>query len=167
MKRVASMLVWATGALAFAGGELGTKADPLGVPSSPSASAVGIMPIMQMLIALGIVYALLRFVFPKVMAKMGKKLKTGIDSTLKVEESATFPGGSLYIVQARHRTLLLGVSGQGTTMLADLTVDKPYSSEPSFQELVDQASDQPIAEAIIEPAPHVELALERLRKLAG
>lgn len=125
------------------------------------------MPIVQMLVALGIVYAVIRFVLPKVVGKIGKKLTPSLGSSLRIEDSATFPGGSLYVVKARSKVLLLSVSTHGTSLLAELTEEPTSAEELTFTEHLELVEEATPSEAIIEPAPHVELALERLRKLAG
>jgi hypothetical protein len=139
-------------------GILGTKSGG-GYIGSGDAPAVGPMPIIQMLIALGIVLALVKWLLPKALSKVGKKLVTPVGSGIAIEESAAFSGGSLYIVKARGKELLVCVSSSGVSCLADLGTQREPVAEPTFQEMVETAKAA--------PAPEVELALERLVRLGG
>src|SRR3954466_16408318 len=97
-------------ALAVAGdGFLGTKASPVVGGMQADTGGVGFMPFMQMMIALAIVLVLLKFVMPKLVTKLNKKIVTKVGSEIHIEESAAFAGGSLYIVRAKSKTLLLSV----------------------------------------------------------
>lgn len=172
--------------------DLGTKANP--VNSGVGGSSMGIMPFVNVLLALGIVYGLLRFAMPKMMVRMNKRLVPGVSSGIQIEESAAFAGGSLYIVSARGKTLLLAVGSQGVQSLADLTGPEAKSPAPEiFAEIVDREMSAPVfvPKAVIHPevsdpieeeAPAPELrpspipaearedwaiALERLERLAN
>lgn len=149
------------------------------------------MPMLQMLLALGLVLVLLKFLLPKLIGKFGKKLVTKLDGGVKVEESANFPGGTLYVVSARKKTLLVSVAASGVACLADLT-EPTIAPEPlTFQEMVDHAVVEPAASPSMEdaepkpeeqalgsflnlrhqaqPANNIDAqrALDRLRRLAG
>ncbi len=155
-------------AAAFAGDLLGTKADPAGSSNGPSTS-LGLAPMLQMLLALGIVLVLLKVLLPKLLTKFGKKLVTKLDGGIKIEESANFPGGTLYVVKARKKTLLVSVASSGVTCLTDLTEPDPLENQPTFQELVEQV-DTPETFAVVEqPVDQTAThrALERLRRLTG
>jgi len=93
--------------------------------------------LFNVLLALGIVYGLLRYAMPKVLARMNKRLVTGAGSAIKVEESASFAGGSLYVVSARGKTILLAVGAQGVRFLTDLT-EMPTPEAPSFGDMVER-----------------------------
>lgn len=114
----------------------GAKADP--ISSGTSSAAAGFGPLLNVLIALGIVYALLRFAMPKVMSRLNKRLVTDVSGGIRIEESASFAGGNLYIVRARNRELLLSVSTQGVRCLADLSEAKPEPEPPTFGDLVER-----------------------------
>ncbi len=132
-----------------------------------------------MLLAVGIVIFLLKAVLPKIASKVNKKLVTNSTSTLKIEESANFAGGSLYVVRARRKTLLLGVNGTAVTCLADLTEAEDAEPLPkTFDEILDNAergirSPEPEASAVIEapelrtPNSELEVTLQRLQRLGG
>jgi hypothetical protein len=150
--------------------QFGTKKDAL---SSATGSAGSAMPLLQMLIALGIVFALLKFALPKVAGKLNKRLITGVNSSIRIEESANFAGGSLYIVNARERTLLLSVGSNGVSCVADLTVAEKGPEPPLFSEMLDQATPYTPEEIVVEPSrpepdPNdVRRALDRLARLAN
>ncbi len=141
-------------ALAFAQTEFGTKKD-LVLPETKSFSTgPGMMPILQMLLAVGVVIGLLKFALPRLMPLMNKRMNARLGSSIRIEETASFAAGTLYIVQAKSRTLLLSCTQQGVSCLADLTespapVAQPTvasapapSPEPAFFELVDAAQEK-------------------------
>ncbi len=100
-------------------------ADPLGTRASPAsfdASPVGIGPVVQLVVALALVGAGVKFALPAIVKRFGGRLSAEIGGTIRIEESAAFPGGRLYVVEARGRTLLLGTTAQSVSLLADLTV---------------------------------------------
>lgn len=155
---------------ALAGAQnLGTKADSAALAGGAT-SPVGIMPLIQMLIALGIVFALLKFGLPKVATKLNKHLGTPLNSSIRIEESANFAGGALYLVSVKNKTLLLSVGSQGVSCLADVTETTQVSEPATFQELVQSAPEwEPT-----EPQPEtdgslstdaIKIALERLSRL--
>lgn len=115
----------------------GTKSDVIRSGAS-GASGVGLMPFFQMLIALAIVFGLVKILLPKLISKVGKRLVANSGSGVAVHESASFPGGNLYVVEARGRTLLLGVSSAGVSCLADLTEPAP-PAPPAFLEVLERA----------------------------
>lgn len=119
---------------------LGSKKDVIGdVPNT--GAGIGIMPLLQMLVALAIVVGLLKFAVPRLAGKVNKKLVTNINSSIRVEESANFAGGTLYIVQAKSKTLLLSVSSTGTTCLADIS-EAPQKEFPTFNEMLSDHKSQ-------------------------
>lgn len=120
---------------------LGTKADVTTKSSVPDQPLVQPMDMVQMFVALLIVGGLLKWVLPKAIAKLGKKLTSPLGSSIKIEESASFGAGQLQIVTVRDRTLLLCVTGQGVSCLADLTppADKPEPAKDAFIDFLDNA----------------------------
>lgn len=149
------------------GQRLGTKGDVL-VTSAPSSG----VPILQMFVSLAIVLGLLKFVLPKIAGKLNKKLVTPLNSGIKIEESAHFAGGTLYIVNARGKSLLLSVSTTGVQCLSELE-SVPVKQEPLFMEVLKQEVDEPKAPAmaIVNDEPidrkKAEEALARLERLVG
>jgi len=158
-----STSVWAQSALS------GTKADLVGGSTlTQSTSSGGFGPLFNVLLALGIVYGILRFAMPKVMSRISKRLVTGTGSAIRIEESATFAGGSLYVVSARGKTLLLGVGTQGVQTLADLTEERPQPEPATFGEMVQEELTRHTTSEAPEPRPSEwAVALERLERLAN
>lgn len=160
-------VVFATPVLAGAQA-LGTKSDSAALAGG--GSPVGVMPLLQMLIALGIVFALLKFGLPKVASRLNKHLATPLNSSIRIEESANFAGGALYLVNVKQRTLLLSVGTHGVNCLADVTESTPTPELPTFNELVDTASEWEPTEPQPEPEPGlstdaIRAALDRLSRL--
>lgn len=172
MKRLAAIVALIPVA-AFAGpGMLGTRTEATPTVAGGS-SPVGIMPMIQMLVALGIVVALVKFVLPKFLGKVARPTNAGdinIESTAALNAS-----GSLHIVTARGRTLLIGATPTGMTCLADLTdesTDEPEivpvaapTKAKSFEELLASATIADPKPAPARPVDDVARALERLRAL--
>ncbi len=147
----------------------GTKPSTPAQPPAQSGSAVSGLQMLQMLIALGIVGVLLKFGIPKLIGKWGKRLSPGADSTIDVLETAAFGAGQVQVVKVRGRTLLLGITAQNVTCLADLTEheDARQHEEPAFFEMLDEASDEPAYEieerptkAVIEMPVEEEAVIE-------
>lgn len=129
----------------------GTKSDAVRT-TVESPSGMGLMPFFQMLIALGIVFALVKLLLPRILAKMNKRLMPSSGSGIVVEESASFAGGSLYVVNARGKALLLSVSASGVSCLADLS-QAQQPEAPTFLEALEQAEQDttvPLNEPILE-----------------
>lgn len=181
MKIPATLAASAFGAVAFAGDALtGMKADPLSSGASASGSGgVGFMALVQMVVALAIVLVVVKYALPKFASTFNKRLATGTGSSIKVEESAAFAGGNLYVVSVRGKELLLSASASGVVCLADLT-EGPSKPEPlGFDDLLEAAQTAPVARAVVEvpvtdtPAEEVSSgdriadALKRLERLAG
>ncbi|HWA82562.1 MAG TPA: hypothetical protein VG820_03950 [Fimbriimonadaceae bacterium] len=165
-------------ALASAGeGFLGTKASPTMGPIQTDAGGAGFMSFLQMVIALGIVLVLLKFVMPKLVTKLNKKIVTNVGGGIHIEESAAFAGGNLYIVRAKSKTLLLSVTAQGVVCLADLTSEQAAPEPETFRDIVDKELSGPLQPFAVVEAPmevaqdahanDAAAALERLKRLAG
>ena len=141
------------------GQQLGTKKDIVTETKSASGPIVQPMDLIQMVVALAIVAGLVKWVLPKVIGRLGRRISTPVGSTISLEESATFGGGQLQIVSVRGRTLLLCVATSGVTCLADLS--EPPSTrqpeEPVFFDILDQADP---TKAIVTTAPEEDEATE-------
>lgn len=158
MRLLASSAALVLSALTFAQ-EMGTKPD-LVVKAPQNAGGVGAWDMVQMVVALAIVFALLKWALPKLVSRMNKRISTKSGSSITIEESASFGGGNLQIVTARGRTLLLCVAQNGVTCLADLTDTAPKKDEPAFFEMVDKA--------VVEVADERDrIAFDRLSRLTG
>ncbi len=174
MKRALLALIFFPAAALANDGILGTRAGGGISASSNQGSPVGAMPLVQMVIALAIVGFLVRWALPKVLTKVNKKIVTNMGSAIRIEESAAFAGGNLYVVQAKSKTLLLSVSTAGVSCLADITdsTPNPLDNLPTFHEMVESAPGTPPM-AVVEvevptKAPNeIEEALARLRRLSG
>lgn len=159
---------------------LGTKPDPAtGVPTGASPS---IMPVIQILIVAGIVVYGLKSIAPKWIGKMNKRLVTQAGGGIQIDESASFAGGTLYIVRARDRVLLLSVSTNGVQCLSDLTPVQPEPKLPVFMDMIDDSvsargDDTSLPREFVEvedanPIPSEPLdpaakALDRLQRFIG
>ena len=167
-------------------GAFGTKASGgAGTTAAMSNGGPSIFSIIQMIIAVAIVVGLMKFVLPKIVSKMGGKLTTTLNGGIRIEESATFPGGNLYVVTVSDRKLLLGATAQSISTLADLgPVVKPNPG-PAFLDYLDNADTSNVTpateviptravvsvEAPVEAEEEKESdpreALERLARLMG
>ncbi|MCA0360470.1 MAG: flagellar biosynthetic protein FliO [Armatimonadetes bacterium] len=150
MKRL-SALIFATSLSAWSLAQeaattlAGTKPDiVVNQPTQPQPVVNGFQ-FVQMIVALVVVLGLLKFVLPRIVGKVGKGLHTGLNSSIRVEESASFAAGQLHIVSARGKSILIAVTPQGVTTLADLTEEPTAAKpeEPAFFELIDQAKAEP------------------------
>jgi flagellar biogenesis protein FliO len=102
-------------------GILGTKlSSPVPVTTSGT-SGVGVGALIQLLVALGIVAFLLKYLLPKVAGKLTGKFQSKATGGIKLEETVQIPGGALHIVTARGRTFLVGSTPQAIQHLAELT----------------------------------------------
>lgn len=129
-------------------------------PMETAGAGMGVMPLLQMMLAMGIVLGLVKVLLPKIATKLNKRLSTPVGSAIRIEESAAFAGGNLYLVKVREKELLLGVGTNGVTCLADVT--GPVKPEPpAFLEVLEQEE----AKAVV-PNNAVVEALRRLDSLA-
>jgi len=178
MKRFPLLAVLALSAAAWCADPtlVGTKQD-LVLPKSEAPAMVNGMQLVQMIVALAVVIFLLKWGLPKVLGKINSRLTTSVGSSIRVEESASFAAGNLYVVSVRGKTLLLSASPQGVSCLADITEDKAAKKEePAFFEMLDAAkqADEPARAAVRmeaeTPRPDVDdvqAALDRLSRLTG
>lgn len=155
----------------------GTKADPS--PSPTQAPGLGFMPFLQMMFALGIVLVLVKFLMPKLLGGLNKKIVAKSGGGIEIEESATIGGGQLYVVNVRDKSLLLCASQSGVTCLTELGPKKPKVEQPLFMDILQQETAQPshlYVDQQGEPSTvmksalsddEIQAALERLNKLGG
>lgn len=118
-------------------GLLGTKGDNVSEFGN-TGSAGG--SLLQMIIAVLVVFGLMKWLLPKAMAKFNGKLSTGVGSAIKIEESASFPGGTLYVVNVKDKSLLLGVTGTSISTLAELGAVVKNDPGPTFMEMVEASN---------------------------
>lgn len=119
--------------------------QPLGTKKDVVATATNTSPIVQpgdlfqMVIALVIVGALVKWVLPKMVTKLSRRVSTPLGSSIRVEETATIGANQLQVVTVRGRTLLLGLTTTGVNCLADLTEPTKAPEQPAFFEVLDAA----------------------------
>lgn len=125
-------------------GAFGTKGEVSAGPVQATAPGMGAMPFIQMLVALGIVFCIIKFLLPKGMKLLGNKLVPNNSGSIIIEDGAAFAGGHLYIVTARDKTLLLSASQAGVACLADLSNTKGNSAEtPVFMDFLEEEARSP------------------------
>ncbi len=100
-------------------GALGTRGGtPLRTVTPPNSQYAW----LQMTLALLLVAAGLRYGLPRLIGWAGKAgIGSRLDGEIRILESRAVPGGSLLLVKARDRLLLIGATPQGMQLLADLT----------------------------------------------
>lgn len=151
IKRLTTFFATVLAAGVFAGpNQLGTKDDPISAPAQFDAGGPGLMTLLQTILVLGAVLFLLKSFLPKILLKLNKGLKTTLDGGIRIRESATFAGGSLYVVEARSKALLVSVGANGVSCLAELGTTSKDSEQPLFMELVEQAKPMAPLHAVIE-----------------
>ncbi|MBS1705881.1 MAG: flagellar biosynthetic protein FliO [Armatimonadetes bacterium] len=144
----------------------GTKPD-ITLPNSSGfqAPGIGFSQIFQMILAVGIVIALIKFAVPKLAPALTKKFQSGSTAEIKVVESTNFAGGMLHLVTVRGKSILLGSNQQGIQMLADVTGDSKTEQveEKAFFEMVDEAGRAAIPKSAVvrdpdsDPAPQIAI----------
>ncbi|MEN3001549.1 MAG: flagellar biosynthetic protein FliO [Armatimonadota bacterium] len=122
----------------LAPGALGTRGNtPLHTtPSTGSGYAWLQMVLALMLVAVGLRYGLPRLIRWASKTGVGSQL----DGEIRLLESRAVPGGSLLMVKARDRLLLIGTTPQGMQLLADLTMPSKWHAHPEQDA---QATEQP------------------------
>jgi hypothetical protein len=136
------------------------------------------MPLLQLALAVGVIALFLKVWLPKWISRWNRGISATPGGGIKVEESATFAGGTLYVVKVRSKTLLLSCGSNGVACLADISDPAPQHSGPAaFVDLLD-ATQRALREAAprhvgnaAEPAcgesvEHIEAAIARARNLA-
>lgn len=167
MRKAFALLLFLTPCFVFAG-YLGTREEKTSAPMTSAGGPIGVGSLVQMAIALAIVLALVKWVLPKFLGKLNQRLVPSLGSTIKVEESAAFAGGNLYIVNARGKTLLLSATNTGVTMLADLTDAPAEPQVETFQEILEEADPEkgaPAQAIVVHEEDPAQQALERLQRL--
>ncbi len=97
--------------------------DPI-PPMQSASGGIGFQSLFQLMLALAIVVILIRWLVPKYAAKFGKKANP-VSNIADLEEVGVVTLGlaTAHLVRVRGRSLLLGSSPQGVTLIADLTED--------------------------------------------
>lgn len=108
-----------TDAPSLAPGALGTRSS---TPLRTTMPSGGGYAWLQMTLALMLVAIGLRYGLPRLISWAGKTgVGSRLDGEIRLLESRAVPGGSLLMVKARDRLLLIGATPQGMQLLADLT----------------------------------------------
>jgi flagellar biogenesis protein FliO len=153
---------------ALAPGAFGTRAGaPIQRVASPDASPNGWV---QLGVALLIVAVGLRWGLPRLMRWAGK---TGdgspLDGQIRILETRSAVGGSLMLVKARDKLLLIGATPQGMHLLADLTDTLPTPepvpiAESAFEQVLREARPAaPPLDLQQEAAAYVQSRLRQTR----
>lgn len=123
----------------------GLKDDPIRPVSDGVSPLLGIGPLIQMLLALAVVVALIRWLVPKYLAKIGKRTgRAALNPEFQVLDSTLLGAATLHLVKVRGRTLVISTTPSHSSLIADLTEEPetlPYI--PSGQTDVDS---EPFAE---------------------
>jgi flagellar biogenesis protein FliO len=132
------------------------------MPAAGSQAPVGVLPVVQMLVALGVVLAMLKWLMPLVLKKYGNRVTSNGGSGIRIQETAAFGPANLAVVVVRGKTLFLGATSAGISCLADLTTTEALP--PTFQELLENSdpNDKPM-----DDLSDLASQLERLRRIGG
>lgn len=155
-------------------GAFGTRANPPLTRVAPASEAQ--LGWAQLGIALVIVAVGLRWGLPKLLRWAGK---TGdgspVDGQIRIIEMRSAPNGTLMLVKARDKLLLIGATAQGMHLLADLSDTLPRSvpaSESPFEQVLKRA--QPAhpprdvqQEVVADVRARLRETHERLQSLLG
>lgn len=129
-----------------------------------AAAPIGALPVIQMLLALGLVLALVKWVFPLFLKKYGPRMTTKSSGGIHITETAAFGQTTLAVVTVKGRTLLLGASPQQVNCLADLTeAQVAQDALPTFAELLD--GEKRVESRPVNPMGDLAGQLERLKSL--
>ena len=145
-------------------GLFGTKASPSTGLSAGAAAPVGALPIFQMLLALAVVLALVKWVLPTLFKKYSPKFGAKSSGGIHIEETAAFGPTTLAVVTVKGRTLLIGSSPQSVNCLADLTEGaKAQAAVPTFAEIFE--TEKAYESKPANPMGDLANQLERLKSL--
>lgn len=160
MKKFGSMLT-ALG-MAVVSQAQATKADVTQMAAEKSAPLVDASALIQLTVALGVVFVLVKFVLPKVVSKFSNRVSTELGGMIKTCETATCGASTLQVLEVRNRTLLVSVNPSGINLIADLTQpateeQKAEEAKPAFFELLDarkqESVDFLLSKAVVEDVP--------------
>jgi flagellar biogenesis protein FliO len=132
-----------TQSFAFAGegeGLFGTKTSPISATTTASGSGMGALQVAQMFVALLVVLAMLKWLMPTLIKRVGKgNTKSGVE--IKIRESATMGPAQLYIVDVRGKSLLVGATANSVACIAELSAPQTPQLQ-TFQEMVDASPER-------------------------
>jgi hypothetical protein len=149
---------------------LGTRDDPIPTNTLP---AVETKNVVQMLFALAVVALIIKFLLPRWLQRMGGLKGASGFGEIKLIESKPLNNGTLHLIEARGRTLLVATTQGGANLIADLT---EFEEQPapqtgkSFETELRKAKPKAPTPDPEDPQPtrdNVEETLERLKRLSG
>lgn len=125
------------GSLAFicdadASGKLGTRSGG-GFTPLDSSVGLGIGPMIQMLIALGIVIFLLKWLLPKIADKWFSQNKSSRSGLIKIVESSPLGNAVLHLIDVDGNKLLVATHSQGVTLMTSISHPSPLQDDSSVQ----------------------------------
>ncbi|MFN8138989.1 MAG: flagellar biosynthetic protein FliO [Fimbriimonadales bacterium] len=103
----------------------GLKSDPM-PPFSGGTAPVGVTTLIQMLVALGVVVAVIRFAIPKLGKRFAAKQSGKNSGSLELEETLNLGTHQVYVVRVGEKKLLVGGGAQGVNLIADLSEEAPF-----------------------------------------
>lgn len=142
-------------------GMLETKTDTAPTFAATNSSPLGIMPMIQMLVALAIVGGLVKWAMPKALGKVSRLGKSG---EITVEASQALGAGTVHVISVRGRTLLVGATANNMSLLAELS-EHDATFDESFARTVFETPAEIAEPATMTPSDDVAAALARLRRL--
>ena len=118
---------------ADASGKLGTRSGG-GFTPLDSSVGLGIGPMIQMLIALGIVIFLLKWLLPKIADKWFAPNKSTRSGLIKVVESSPLGNAVLHLIEVDGNKLLVASHSQGVTLMTSISHPSPLQDDVALQE---------------------------------
>lgn len=161
MKRVALIALGVVASVA-AQAQLATKQDVTQMAAEKSAPLIDGSALVQLVVALGVVFLLVKFALPKLVAKFTNRVSTDLGGSIKTCETATCGTSTLQVLEVRGRTLLVSVNPNGVNLIADLSTpttpeQKEEEAKPAFFELLDarkqESVDSLLSKAVVEELP--------------
>jgi|GEM_PF-6139713 len=114
-------------------GSLGTRSGG-GFSQISQATGFGIGNLIQMLVALGIVAILLKWLLPKVATKFLKSPKLSKTTTIQVLETTQVGPAQLHLIEAKGSLLLLSSNSTGLSLISVLhPTGDPITTEDEFK----------------------------------
>ncbi|MEW5883969.1 MAG: flagellar biosynthetic protein FliO [Armatimonadota bacterium] len=116
--------------------------DPV-TPITGGVGGLSVLSLVQMLAALAIVLLIVRLLVPRMLAKWKPSASSpGVGEELSVLSSLPVGAGAIHLIRVRDRTLLVGTSPSGVSLLTDFTEDvpdpvaTPGGSPATFEEML-------------------------------
>lgn len=123
----------------------------------------GSLQLLQMLVALGLVAALVKWVLPKLASRARLGRSAGSTHGLVLEGSLQLGSSSAHLLRVGERRLLVGSGAQGVSLIAELEAERAAPERAAFFEVLDDARENLNSHS---PPDSAEM-LRRLNELAG